>query len=103
MPQASYWVHGNGTGEDGLVITLAKMNLELLAKCAWFRDVLPVKPCLPVMSCSVCSSLRVGVNCSILPVPLEMPENVLATHGHALSSLCPEDAVCIVFTVVDTF
>ena len=32
VPEESYWTHCMGEGEDGCVLTLCKMNLELLQR-----------------------------------------------------------------------
>jgi hypothetical protein len=32
IPEDCIWTHGSGVGEDGFLIVLAKMNLELLRK-----------------------------------------------------------------------
>ena len=32
VPRESVWMHGGGTGEDGFVLLLQKMNLELFQR-----------------------------------------------------------------------
>ena len=34
VPKESVWMHGGGAGEDGFLLLLHKMNLELLARYA---------------------------------------------------------------------
>jgi len=34
VPDESVWLHGGGEGEDGCLLLLRKMNLELLRQCA---------------------------------------------------------------------
>lgn len=34
VPAQSVWAHGGGVGEDGCLLLLQKMNLELLQRCA---------------------------------------------------------------------
>ncbi len=34
VPEESVWMHGGGTGEDGCLLLLRKMNLELLRRSA---------------------------------------------------------------------
>ena len=36
VPAQSVWTHGGGGGEDGCLLLLHKMNLELLQRCAVF-------------------------------------------------------------------
>lgn len=33
VPQECVWTHGGGSGEDGCLLLLQKMNLELLQRC----------------------------------------------------------------------
>ena len=33
VPHDSVWMHGSGVGEDGFLLLLRKMNLELLSRC----------------------------------------------------------------------
>lgn len=34
VPEESVWMHGGGAAEDGCLLLLRKMNLELLRRCA---------------------------------------------------------------------
>ena len=34
IPQESVWMQGDGPGEDGCLLLLRKMNLELLTRCS---------------------------------------------------------------------
>ncbi len=35
VPDSCVWTAGGGAGEDGFLVLLEKMNLELLRRCVW--------------------------------------------------------------------
>lgn len=79
-PHESLWVHGKGAGEDGFLLLLRKMNLELLCKWAILDAlVAPLNATTPSMR--LLHRPQVSGRCAVMQCHL------LLTEQHILSEI----------------
>lgn len=85
VPEESVWMHGQGSGEDGFLLLLRKMNLELLRRC----------PKLTSLRCtadrwSTCKPHAALCFAILMPIALRQYHNGYTSYGYMVG-LTPHD------------
>lgn len=88
VPEECVWEYGGGSGQDGCILYLQKMNLELLRRSTPLSVALVSLPALPAFLPHSALALPCLLNGSVLPCPvlscLVLPCWCLPASPHAL-------------------
>ena len=99
VPEECVWEYGGGSGQDGCILYLQKMNLELLRRSTPLSVALVSLPALPVFLPHSALALPCLLNGPVVPCPAD----AFLRHVMVCAYICTSVSLALLYRTIEQF